>query len=109
MRPRPTDTLRGYFTRVQQTRLNGIYSNLDDHCYRKYDFAGKGVDKSKMHGAEMDAYCVHLLLEEYRKAWRDEIVPFESGAPTAPFKVPVPPPTLAFSGAQTRHRGQRVN
>jgi DNA polymerase III epsilon subunit-like protein len=66
----PTDkeSLREYYAKVRYSRVTGLKSNLDDHCFRKYQFFEKhGVDKNSMHGAKTDSYCCHLLMQEFAK------------------------------------------
>lgn len=99
--PRPGDTLRSYFHRVAHTRISGVRSNLDDHCARKYRFAvDHGIDPAAMHGAEVDAYCVHVLMEAFRGQIEDAPAPTAARAPWLP---------LAASGPPRRRRGQRNN
>lgn len=64
--PRKSDTLRDYFHRVRYTRVTGLKSNMDEHCYAKYKFKEKyGIKQSELHGARMDSYCCHLLMQEF--------------------------------------------
>jgi DNA polymerase III epsilon subunit-like protein len=65
MHPKAGDTLRSYFHRVKYTRVNGVKSNLDDHCYGKYGLH-RFVPREELHGACADAFCVHRLVEEFR-------------------------------------------
>lgn len=65
--PKKNDSLRDYFHRVRYTRVAGVKSNLDDHCFTKYKFAERGVDPESMHGAKTDAFCCHLLMESFSK------------------------------------------
>jgi DNA polymerase III epsilon subunit-like protein len=92
------DTLRSYCTRVASLRRKGLHSNLDTHCYQKYDFAGRGVSRRDMHGAETDAYCLHLLMESYRGLLTPEPLALP-GVRAAPRSRPLPP--------SVRRRGQR--
>ncbi len=79
MHPQPNDTLRTYFHRVKYTRIEGLKSNLDEHCGNKYGFYTKhGIDPKKMHGAETDAYCCHLLMEEFRAQLVDGVIPHKA-------------------------------
>lgn len=106
--PKATDTLRSYFNRVRGTRVTGVYSNLDKHCFTKYGFAEKhGLSLADMHGAATDSYCCHLLMEVFRGMLVDEIkpAPFFTGASksrTASAAVPA----VAFVPSR-RIRGQR--
>jgi DNA polymerase III epsilon subunit-like protein len=111
MHPRPNDTLRSYFHRVKYTNLAGVKSNLSDHCFRKYDFAGRhGIDRKSMHGAEQDAFCTHLLMGEFRSLIRDgppQVPPTftstQSRTPARPKAAQVPVSPREFR----RLRGQR--
>jgi DNA polymerase III epsilon subunit-like protein len=71
MHPTEKDTLRSYFHRVKYSRIGGVKSNLDDHCFEKYGFEARGVRKQDMHAADVDAFCVHVLMEELRKTYTD--------------------------------------
>lgn len=108
--PVRSDTLRSYFHRVRYARANGLKSNLDQHCFEKYDFKKHGISKSDMHGAEMDAYCCHLLMEEYRSQLKPHIltpplIPLASLP--VPRKVPVAQAKVPVGVGHKRVRGQR--
>jgi DNA polymerase III epsilon subunit-like protein len=109
--PRKSDSLRDYFLRVKYTRVTGLKSNMDPHCFTKYDFAGKhGLKLSDMHGAKTDAYCCHLLMQEFAPLITDPQTP--PVYPTAdtkearrpPRATPAAPPVPA---GLKRIRGQR--
>lgn len=106
--PRHNDTLRSYFHRVKYSRLEGVKSNLDGHCYKKYGFEERGIKKSDLHAAETDAYCVHLLMEEFRGKYKSKPL----GKPeTAQAEVRSRPATRTTyfpqPASQRRVRGQR--
>ena len=72
--PQKGDTLRKYFHRVKYTRLEGIKSNLDIHCFNKYRFQDKyNIDPKEMHGAKIDAFCCYLLMEEFRAQMTNDV------------------------------------
>jgi hypothetical protein len=90
------DTLRSYFHRVRYTNKAGIKSNLDTHCFNKYDFAHKyGMHRRDLHGAGPDCRCVHYLMEEYRSRITPATV-------QVPVLKQVAEPTAASVGAQCR-------
>ena len=126
--PEISDTLRSYFLRVNYAKCPGVKSKLPV-CFDRYRFDLKGLDKYDLHGAEMDAYCVYLLMEEYRamiKPAVSDLSPHELRELTAP-----PPPLskpqrelmsylsnpkeqpaavpAAMPAAASRRRGQRRN
>lgn len=109
MHPQKNDTLRSYFDRVRYTRTPGIKATLDEHCFVKYEFAKKyGMDQAAMHGAEMDSYCCHLLMQEYAALITDPMTPLIY--PTADTKAArtgsvITTKTTPVVG--TRVRGQR--
>lgn len=107
--PLRNDTLRSYFTRVKHTRVQGLKSNMDEHCYAKYRFGDRyGIDPKDMHSAETDAYCCHLLMKEFGKLVSDEVQ--ESPVyPTADSKADrrATRPALPSRPAGKRVRGQR--
>jgi len=96
--PQPGDSLRQYFSRVRALSLPGVRSNLDTHCYQKY-LAELGVDRSRLHQAQQDAYCCHLLMEVWRK---EADLPYR---PPLAGQLPANPATTAL----IRYRGQRNN
>jgi len=117
MHPRKGDTLRSYFHRVKYTRMAGVKSNLDTHCYEKY-FKQKGVQKCDMHGALTDAHCCHLMME----CWREQITgehlappvggeeaPSGNGKKPPPSPYPAPPRPAKAATVPVRRRGQRNN
>jgi|TARA_R110000824_G_scaffold82768_15_gene207521 hypothetical protein len=63
--PDRTDSLKSYFNRVINARVKGLYWNLK-HCLEYYDLTGKLEDTHRFHQADYDAYCSHLLMQEYR-------------------------------------------
>lgn len=113
--PRKSDSLRDYFLRVKYTRVTGLKSNMDEHCHAKYEFEKKyGIRKCDMHGAMVDSYCCHLLMQEYAQLITDPVQPpvyptadsKESRRPpraTPQAKMPVLPPGVTVK----RIRGQR--
>lgn len=109
MHPKKGDTLRSYFRRVRASRFAGIKSNMDEHCYAKYGFAKRGIKRTELHDAAMDAYCCHVVLQEQLRQLSAPLAPPFS--PTAATLVdvrrtPVPPPRTA-QAPLTRIRGQR--
>jgi DNA polymerase III epsilon subunit-like protein len=101
--PRKNDTLRTYFHRVRYTTVQGVKSNLDDHCYHKY-LKHLGVSQEDMHGAMTDAHCCHLLMGEFGKQITGKML-------TAPGKPMIPDKPIVPSkpNVYTRIRGQRCN
>lgn len=86
--PQENDNLRTYFTRVNNMRVTGIKSNLDGHCFNKY-LKERGVDPAKMHAAEYDSYCCHLMMEVFREqAGERKPQPFYPNADTAAARTP---------------------
>jgi DNA polymerase III epsilon subunit-like protein len=64
--PRSNDTLRSYFCRTSRKPLKGLKWRLGD-CLRYYGLDEReDLELDDLHTAEFDAYCVHLLMEEYR-------------------------------------------
>lgn len=110
--PRRNDTLRDYFTRVKHTRVNGVKSNLDEHCYAKYRFREKhGIEKKEMHGARMDSYCCHLLMSEFAAMiTTPKAPPVYPSADDREARKPhreVTPPRPTVDTNSKRFRGQR--
>lgn len=106
--PMPRDTLRSYFLRVKHTTVKGVKSNLDDHCRSKYQWEElHGIKSGDMHQAGVDAYCVHLLMEEFRKKIHAGPGPqMEYAGPK--IKDPKVRQTVPPAGyVPTRKRGQR--
>jgi len=109
--PQKNDTLRKYWHRVKYTRVNGLKSNLDDHCFRKYKFQEEhGIEPKQMHDAKVDSFCCHLLMEKFRALIRPtpETPPYPSADHKEARKgktivMPRPGPLVALS----RVRGQR--
>lgn len=104
--PRNDESLNSYWRRVSSVRAKGIKSSLDTHCFQKYGFdTNYGLSKANMHSAGMDAYCCHLLMEEFRKLGRGKPKaspanpPVIFGAPQVRPTVPPPP---------VRYRKQRM-
>lgn len=108
VKPWRGDTLRSYFGRLRGLRLKGIKSNLDTHCFGRYSFAERGVRREDMHTADVDAFCVHLLLESFRAALarnpRQVIAPGLAMSSARPAQ-PAPVATIV----SRRRRGQRSN
>ncbi len=69
--PRRDDTLRTYNHRVKYTKMPGLKSNMDEHCYAKYRFQERGIEKKQLHDAYVDAYCCHLLMEQFGEEQSD--------------------------------------
>lgn len=64
--PRRTDTIKEYFLRIKYTRVNGLKSNMDEHCFAKYRLGEKyGIKKEDLHDAKVDSHCCHLLMREF--------------------------------------------
>ncbi len=109
--PRKNDTLKDYFHRVKHSRFPGVKSNLDDHCAIKYALESKyGIKREEMHEAGVDAYCTHLLMQEYGKLVLPEILtspvfPNEDYKEMRRTGAPVPLPTTPTT--YRRVRGQR--
>jgi len=95
--PKPTDTLRSYFMRLNALRIKGLKSNLGEHCFVKYGF-DQHVNKSQMHNASVDAFCVHILMEKFRQL----LVP-ETETET----LVAASPAVIHPESLTRYRGQR--
>lgn len=112
MHPKKGDTLRSYFKRVRASRFAGIKSNMDEHCYEKYGFAKRGIKKTELHDAAMDAYCCHVVLQEQLRHLSAPLTP--PFLPTAAAvlvdvrRTPVAAPSPRTAQAPlTRIRGQR--
>lgn len=63
--PDSSDSLRSYFERVINARIRGLHWNLR-HCLEYYDLMDKLEDTHRFHQADYDAFCSHLLMQEYR-------------------------------------------
>lgn len=63
--PDSADSLKSYFERVLNARLKGIRWNLK-YCLEYYNLTDKLEDTHRFHQADYDAYCSHLLMQEYR-------------------------------------------
>lgn len=61
--PHPEDSLREFFRRVVAVK-RGKWSL--EHCLSTQGLLS-GLDRSKLHGAEYDCYCTHLLFESIRE------------------------------------------
>lgn len=109
MHPQAKDTLRSYFHRVKYTRVNGLKSNLDEHCFNKYQFFEKyGIRKEQMHGAEMDSYCCHILMREYaRMIEKPKAPPVYPSADQKMLRAGKEPPRLPPPTTGVRLRKQR--
>jgi hypothetical protein len=112
MHPRKNDTLRDYFTRVKYTRVNGVRSNMEPHCYTKYRFHEKyGIDNKTMHGAETDSYCCHVLMREFSALITDPqtppIYPTEDSKAARRPEKPIRESMLSTDPGLKRIRGQR--
>lgn len=79
--PKQGDTLRSYWHRVKYTRADRVKSNLDEHCFIKYKLDKHGVTPKDLHDAGTDAWCCHLLMEEFRSM----ILPEGAQPPVYPF------------------------
>ena len=106
--PKASDTLREYFNRVKYTRITGLKSNMDEHCFTKYQFHEKhGIDKREMHAARMDSYCCHLLMQEFATQVTDPIAaPVYPVADDKAARKPEKATAAPLSGLK-RIRGQR--
>jgi len=109
--PRSSDSLRDYFLRVKYTRVTGVKSNMDEHCFDKY-LSKLGVDKKQLHGAKMDSYCCHLLMQAFGEQVTAPVTP--PVYPTADTKVSrrMPPkeaPPMPSGPGLKRIRGQRLS
>jgi len=101
MHPKKNESLRDYFTRVNYTRIAGVRSNLDEHCYKKYNFLTKyGITQQELHGASMDSYCCHLLMQEFGTLITEPV------APPITLNNDKDKATVAYAGVK-RLRGQR--
>jgi len=83
--------------RLNALRIKGLKSNLGEHCFVKYGF-DQHVNKSQMHNASVDAFCVHILMEKFRQL----LVP-ETETET----LVAASPTVMHPESLTRYRGQR--
>lgn len=64
--PKSGDSMRSYFKRVAGMHAKGIYWNVKS-CLEYYGLIEKySLDEESFHSAGFDAYCTHLLMEEYR-------------------------------------------
>jgi len=73
--PLPNDNLRSYFKRVLNLHVDGVRSNLPKHCYNKYiKYALGDSCRRDFHDASFDAYCCHVLMEEWRKYIYEDVV-----------------------------------
>jgi DNA polymerase III epsilon subunit-like protein len=63
--PEGTDSLKSYFERVLNARIKGIRWSLK-YCLEHYGLEDKLEDTHRFHQADYDAYCSHLLMQEYR-------------------------------------------
>ncbi len=110
--PRTNDSMRDYFTRVKYTRVTGLKSNMDEHCFTKYKLGEKyGISKNDLHGAKMDSYCCHLLMQEFGELITDPVTPpiyptADSKAARKPPSTQTQRPIMDMSGSK-RVRGQR--
>jgi hypothetical protein len=67
MKPKSGESYFDFSKRVLNKPMSGVKWNLDTHCLNKYQLQKKGVDPSKLHWADSDAYLCHLVFEEYRQ------------------------------------------
>jgi DNA polymerase III epsilon subunit-like protein len=108
MHPKSGDTLRSYFSRVNYTRVNGVKSNLDGHCFAKYGL-DRHVKPDDLHGAETDSFCCHLLMQEFGRRIGD----YGATAPVYPIaaekvsKHKATVPTAVVGVVRPRIRKQR--
>lgn len=111
VQPRKSDTLREYFLRVKYTRVNGVKSNMDEHCFEKYEFQKKyGITKKDMHGAKNDSYCCHLLMQEFAKLVTEPQTPlvYPTDDTRAATKQPRASAAPVYNGKPLKRiRGQR--
>ena len=63
--PDSSDSLKSYFDRVIGARIKGLRWNLK-YCLEHYSLMGKLEDTHRFHQADYDAYCSHLLMQEYK-------------------------------------------
>lgn len=92
-RPKPGETLQAYFKRMNSWRVKGVYTNLSDHCVKRYRLQEKyGIDPASMHSAGTDAYVLHLLMQEFALASQRHLLAMQK-------------PAVPTSGVQ--YRGQR--
>lgn len=105
------DTLRSYFHRVKYIRANGVKSNLDTHCYKKYDFKKRGIEQRDLHRGIMDCYCEHMMMEIYRPLIGKEVLTPSVPMQVQPTLLPHRPKSLPPPNAPVlmRRRGQRNN
>lgn len=88
--PTAQDTLRSYFKRVGRLGGSQIKSKLSEHLVPRYKFVERfGIDVTKAHTADHDAYIAHLLMQELRNA-------------VAPWPAPEPAPTVAVLSEAAR-------
>lgn len=102
--PEPNDTLRSYCLRVGRVRpsVGSVKSNLGEHCRIKYAFEQAGVNARTMHGAEADAFCCHLMMQNWAEVMARPASSEPVAAPAPPAAVPARP-----AGGPVRYRGQR--
>lgn len=89
--PERSDTLKSYFERVLNCRAKGLHWNLK-HCLTHYNLLDKLGDEHKFHRAEDDAYCSHLLMQEYSSQVVEDYTPQHVEAIESAFDVEVTPP-----------------
>ena len=63
--PDSSDSLKSYFERVINAKIRGLHWNLK-HCLKYYNLMDKLEEAHRFHQADHDAYCSHLLMQEYR-------------------------------------------
>lgn len=109
------DTLRSYFHRVKYIRANGIKSNLDTHCYHKYELQKRGIAHKELHKGVVDSYCEHLMMEIYRPLIGPSILVPPVALQTQPTLLPLrttqprQQPVRQAATPTVRRRGQRNN
>ena len=63
--PLAGDTLKSYFKRCTHAKAKGVKWNMKT-CLEYFNLQDK-VDATKLHTAQYDSWCCHLLMEEIRK------------------------------------------
>jgi hypothetical protein len=61
---------------VKYTRVNGMGSTKLGDCVKRFKIdESYGIKPEMMHGAAMDAFCTHLLMQEYGKTVTEPVLP----------------------------------
>lgn len=93
MMPKTGDNLRSYFHRTSHVRITGSASARIAACCARYDlFRRFNFSADDLHGALQDSYCLHLIMEEYRRMITEgrRGIPANSTAPPHPSTVTGP-------------------